>query len=79
MKIIHILLFHFRIENTTPDLSHEKVRRIIASAFKLWSDVTSLTFTETMNVDADIRIQFATNYHHDGYPFDGQGKIPYSV
>lgn len=66
---------NFRIISTTSDLSADKVRRIIASAFKVWSDVTALTFTETINSDADILIQFAERYHHDGYPFDGQGNI----
>lgn len=65
----------YRIVNTTPDLSASRVRTIIANAFKLWSDVTALTFTETVNVDADIIIQFAIGNHHDGYPFDGQGSV----
>ncbi|XP_053375435.1 matrix metalloproteinase-2-like [Mercenaria mercenaria] len=65
----------YRIINMTPDLSADKVRRIIKNAFKVWSDVTSLTFSETLNSDADILIQFAEGYHHDGYPFDGQGSV----
>lgn len=57
----------------TPDMSSSRVRRIIHDAFKVWSVVTPLTFSETLNADADIRIQFAEGYHHDGYPFDGKG------
>lgn len=55
-------------------MSKDKVRRILRDAFKVWSVVTPLTFTETMNVNADILIEFVTGYHHDGYPFDGVGK-----
>ena len=58
----------------TPDMSSSRVRRIIHDAFKVWAVVTPLTFTETLNADADIRIQFAEGYHHDGYPFDGKGN-----
>lgn len=65
----------YRIENYTPDLQWQDVRRVIADAFKVWSDVTDLTFTEVMNTDADIMIKFARKYHKDGYPFDGKGLI----
>lgn len=65
----------FRILNYTPDMSIAAVRRAITEAFKVWSDVTSLTFTEVVNSDADILIQFAVEYHHDGYPFDGKGSV----
>lgn len=57
----------------TPDMSAAKVRRIFHDAFQVWSVVTPLTFTETMNSDADILIMFAEGYHNDGYPFDGKG------
>lgn len=50
-----------------------KAHQAIYDAFKVWSDVTQLTFTEVMNGDADIMIQFASQYHQDGYPFDGEG------
>ena len=56
-------------------MSIAAVRRAITEAFKVWSDVTSLTFTEVVNSDADILIQFAVEYHHDGYPFDGKGNL----
>ncbi|XP_048752596.2 matrix metalloproteinase-17-like isoform X2 [Ostrea edulis] len=65
----------YRIENYTPDLPWQEVRRVIADAFKVWSDVTDLTFTEVMNTKADIMIKFASKYHKDGYPFDGKGLI----
>ncbi|WAR03602.1 MMP16-like protein [Mya arenaria] len=65
----------YRIENTTPDLSPGRVRRILSDAFKVWSVVTPLTFTEVMHSDADILIQFSEGYHDDGYPFDGKGSV----
>ena len=56
-------------------MSAARVRRAIIDAFKVWSDVTVLTFTEVFNKEADIMIQFAELYHHDGYPFDGKGIV----
>lgn len=44
-------------------------------AFKVWSDVSRLTFTETRRPDADIVISFLTRNHGDEYPFDGPGSI----
>lgn len=64
----------YRIENYTPDLPWQEVRRVLADAFKVWSDVTDLTFTEVMHTSADIMIKFASKYHKDGYPFDGKGN-----
>ncbi|KAJ8312175.1 hypothetical protein KUTeg_009548 [Tegillarca granosa] len=64
-----------RILNYTPDLDIEKVRKAIYEAFKVWSDATDLTFTETTASYADIMIKFASGYHQDGYPFDGKGLI----
>ncbi|KAK3609338.1 hypothetical protein CHS0354_024880 [Potamilus streckersoni] len=67
----------FRILNYTPDIPRSEVRKAIIDAFKVWSDVTQLTFTEIVHgqVEADILIQFARSYHHDGYPFDGKGQV----
>ncbi|KAG7268034.1 hypothetical protein CRUP_018323 [Coryphaenoides rupestris] len=41
-------------------------------AFKVWSDVTPLTFTRLMDGEADIMINFE---HGDGYPFDGKDGL----
>lgn len=68
----------FRILNSTPDMSANRVRRIIHDAFKVWSDVSPLTFTEVQHShpkDADILIMFAEGYHHDGFNFDGKGSV----
>ncbi|XP_052229005.1 matrix metalloproteinase-2-like [Dreissena polymorpha] len=65
----------YRILNTTPDLSAEKVRQILRDAFRVWSIVTPLTFTEVVHSIADILILFAEGNHDDGYAFDGKGSV----
>lgn len=40
--------------NYTPDLSKDEVRSIIVEAFKFWSDVTPLKFTEKDGGDINI-------------------------
>ncbi|XP_002741045.1 stromelysin-3-like [Saccoglossus kowalevskii] len=65
----------------TPDLPQSKVDSEIAKAFKLWSDVTALTFSRVHGDDtADIKISFPAPFipHEDGYwktTFDGPGKV----
>ena len=47
-------------------------RSEIARAFKIWSDVADLTFTEvTASGNVDIDISFETGDHGDGGAFDG--------
>jgi len=64
-----------RILNFTPDLSYYETRRAIYRAFSVWSDVATLQFHEVQSGPADIQIEFASGYHHDGYPFDGEGRF----
>ncbi|KAM9321160.1 uncharacterized protein PAF06_005716 [Gastrophryne carolinensis] len=61
----------YRIENYTPDMPAAEVDAAIQRAFKVWSDVTPLTFTRIYNSVADIEISFAAQVHNDYYPFDG--------
>ncbi|TRZ02207.1 hypothetical protein DNTS_030437 [Danionella cerebrum] len=56
-------------------MNEEKVRRIFKEALKVWSDVTPLTFTEVINKEADIIIDFTRYWHGDNLPFDGPGGI----
>uniref|UniRef100_UPI00398E42F3 collagenase 3-like n=1 Tax=Pristiophorus japonicus TaxID=55135 RepID=UPI00398E42F3 len=61
----------YRIINYTPDIERNQVNMAIREAFKVWSDVTPLTFTKILEGEADIRISFSPRVHGDGYPFDG--------
>ena len=59
----------------TNDLTESEVRLEVVKAFKFWSDVTPLTFTESMKTEgpdqADIRIGFYSGAHLNDPPFDG--------
>ncbi|XP_072259151.1 matrix metalloproteinase-18-like [Pyxicephalus adspersus] len=61
----------YRILNYTPDMPAAEVDVAIQRAFKVWSDVTPLTFHRIYNEIADIEISFAALVHNDFYPFDG--------
>ncbi|KAG2457113.1 matrilysin-like [Polypterus senegalus] len=61
----------YRIVNYTPDMSPVDVDNSIAMAFKVWSDVSPLTFTKVNSGTADIMISFASKEHGDFHPFDG--------
>nr|XP_054766131.1 72 kDa type IV collagenase-like [Lytechinus pictus] len=63
----------YRILNFTPDLTEEEIVDAIERAFKVWSDVTPLTFRRVYNVPGDIHIQFSEYDHGDGVAFDGNG------
>ncbi|XP_077625830.1 interstitial collagenase [Crocuta crocuta] len=63
----------YRIENYTPDLPRAEVDDAIEKAFKLWSDVSPLTFTKVFEGQADIMISFVRGDHRDNSPFDGPG------
>ncbi|XP_057605208.1 neutrophil collagenase [Hippopotamus amphibius kiboko] len=65
----------YRIINYTPGLSGPAVERAIEDAFKLWSDVSPLTFTKTSRKEADIQMAFFRGDHGDNSPFDGPNGI----
>ncbi|XP_039212196.1 stromelysin-1-like isoform X1 [Crotalus tigris] len=65
----------YRILNYTPDMEIGIVDKIIEKAFKVWSQVTPLTFKKVPNGNADIFISFHSGVHGDFYPFDGPGGI----
>ncbi|XP_055861397.1 matrix metalloproteinase-2-like isoform X2 [Biomphalaria glabrata] len=65
----------FRFINYTPDMPQATTRQLISDAFRVWSDATPLSFKEVVDSSADIMIQFASQYHSDGYPFDGKGMV----
>nr|KAG8542430.1 hypothetical protein GDO81_026727 [Engystomops pustulosus]KAG8542435.1 hypothetical protein GDO81_026717 [Engystomops pustulosus] len=61
----------YRILNYTPDMTTSEVDVAIQRAFKVWSDVTPLTFKRVYDGISDIEISFAAQVHNDFYPFDG--------
>uniref|UniRef100_A0A8D2JDU2 Peptidase metallopeptidase domain-containing protein n=1 Tax=Varanus komodoensis TaxID=61221 RepID=A0A8D2JDU2_VARKO len=63
----------YRILNYTPDMHPAAVNEAIERAWKIWSDVTPLTFTQVYNIPADIDISFVEGNHGDGFPFYGPG------
>ncbi|XP_078258667.1 collagenase 3-like [Rhinoraja longicauda] len=65
----------YRIINYTSRLKQSVVKNAIKNAFKVWGDVTSLTFTSILKGEADIMISFEYKAHGDGSPFDGPSKI----
>ncbi|XP_071990307.1 matrix metalloproteinase-18-like [Engystomops pustulosus] len=59
----------YRVVNFTPDLPKPDVLSAIKRAFKIWSDVTPLTFKRVFKEKSDIEIQFVTGDHQDNSPF----------
>ncbi|XP_072165170.1 matrix metalloproteinase-18-like [Diadema setosum] len=53
------------------------LNEILRSAFKLWSDSSSLNFTEVTNpaVDVEIVMDFVRGDHGDGSNFDGRNGV----
>ncbi|XP_020667511.3 stromelysin-1 [Pogona vitticeps] len=64
----------YSIQNYTPDMNPADVDHAIERAWKLWSDVTPLTFKRVYGTSADIEISFAAGPHGDFIPFDGPGQ-----
>lgn len=65
----------YRIINHTPQMSKAEVKTEIEKAFKIWSVPSTLTFTETLEGEADINIAFVSRDHGDNSPFDGPNGI----
>ncbi len=62
--------------STSPTLHPGLVRLILTSALRVWSDVTPLRFHASPydpSPQIDIKVTFTSDYHEDGYPFDGKG------
>eukprot|EP00088_Acartia_fossae_P048168 TRINITY_DN5249_c0_g1_i2.p1 TRINITY_DN5249_c0_g1~~TRINITY_DN5249_c0_g1_i2.p1 ORF type:complete len:568 (-),score=109.75 TRINITY_DN5249_c0_g1_i2:168-1871(-) len=58
---------------TNTRLSKREIDLEIKSAFQLWQDVSSLTFTNRKSGSVHIDIRFEEYEHGDGDPFDGPG------
>ena len=62
--------------NGTEKVFGDRERELVTLAFSLWSEQTSLSFTETQSrQSADIVIGWAEGEHGDGDPFDGPGDV----
>lgn len=63
IQVMLVFLFYSicRILGYTPDLDEEVINDAFFRAFKVWSDVTPLTFTRIMDGEADIMINFGRN------------------
>ncbi|OCT93196.1 matrix metalloproteinase-18 [Xenopus laevis] len=65
----------YRIQNYIPQMTRDEVDQAIQKAFKVWSDVTSLTFTRIYDGVSDIEMLFASKDHKDFLPFDGPSGV----
>ncbi|CAH1794372.1 unnamed protein product, partial [Owenia fusiformis] len=65
----------YKIWNYTPDLPRSQINRDFANAFKVWADVTNLSFQQVYTNNANLNIKFVSFDHGDGFPFDGRGKV----
>nr|XP_060627028.1 stromelysin-1-like [Anolis sagrei ordinatus] len=64
----------YSIQNYTRDMEPADIDDAIERAWKMWSDVTPLTFTRVYNGSADIKISFVTGDHGDFRPFQKGGE-----
>ncbi|KAF7246401.1 Matrix metalloproteinase-16 [Varanus komodoensis] len=81
-QVIIFVYFFFvdSIKNVTPKVGDAETRKAIRRAFDVWQNVTPLTFEEVPYIelengkrDVDITIIFASGFHGDSSPFDGEG------
>ncbi|XP_050729691.1 matrix metalloproteinase-24-like isoform X2 [Eriocheir sinensis] len=63
----------YRITKYPNGLLQNDVDREIAIAFKVWEDVTDLTFERSTSGKVHIEVRFEKGEHGDGDPFDGPG------
>ena len=54
-------------------MTKEDIDAEVAQAWKVWSDVTDLTFEQKKIGKVHVDIRFEDGEHGDGDPFDGSG------
>lgn len=71
----------YQIVNWPWYLSQHQVRQAVKAAFELWSNVSSLTFSEVTEGPVNIRLAFFDGEHNDGarHAFDGPGAKPFTL
>ena len=71
----HLKWFIVSYPEKQPQLgAHGEIRRIMAQAFQDWQKFSGLKFEMASSAEtADLKIQFRSKDHGDGYPFDGRG------
>lgn len=64
----------YNFVNFTADLTQQVIIDNVREAFRRWSNICNLSFTEIQGT-GDIAISFVRRNHADGFPFDGPGTV----
>lgn len=80
INLVNLIFPSHSIKNVTPKVGARETHDAIRRAFDVWQGVTPLRFEavpysalETGRRDVDITIIFASGFHGDSSPFDGEG------
>lgn len=65
----------YRVSKYSKKLKRNAVDDVFKRAFKMWSDVSDLKFTQIKKNSGDIEIKFAKGLHGNGHSFDGPSGV----
>ncbi|XP_028393669.1 stromelysin-2-like [Dendronephthya gigantea] len=65
----------YRFLRNSGDVSVATMKATFVRAFRFWSNVTPLRFSEVTSGRSDFTIVFARGEHGDGAAFDGPGRV----